>query len=152
MPSSLIASWLATGPPVIVLDAAGERVHGLRVGEVLDGTEGDEHDRGDDRDRQQHADDGADQVGPEVADPAVLAERARPRAKAAATAMPTAAETKFCTVRPDIWKRWPTAASPEYHCQLVLVTNETAVFHAPSPAARRTRATAAGGPAAGPRA
>ena len=24
------------------------------------------------------------------------------------------------------------AASPEYHCQLVLVTNETAVFQAPS--------------------
>ena len=46
--------------------------------------------------------------------------------------MPTPAETKFCTVRPDIWKRWPVAASPEYHCQLVLVTNETAVFQAPS--------------------
>ena len=58
--------------------------------------------------------------------------RASPRAKAAATASPTAAETKFCTASPDIWIRWPAAASPEYHCQLVLVTNETAVFHAPS--------------------
>ena len=28
--------------------------------------------------------------------------------------------------------RWPTAASPEYHCQLVLVTKLTAVFQAPS--------------------
>ena len=46
--------------------------------------------------------------------------------------MPTAAETKFWTVRPDICIRWPTAASPEYHCQLVLVMNETAVFQAPS--------------------
>ena len=46
--------------------------------------------------------------------------------------MPTAAETKFWTVRPDIWKRWPTVDSPEYHCQFVLVMNETAVFQAPS--------------------
>ena len=28
--------------------------------------------------------------------------------------------------------RWPIAASPEYHCQLVLVTKLTAVFQAPS--------------------
>ena len=59
-------------------------------------------------------------------------DRASPRASAAATAMPTAADTKFCTARPAIWKRWPAVASPEYHCQLVLVTKETAVFHAPS--------------------
>ena len=58
--------------------------------------------------------------------------RARPRANAAATAMPTAALTKFCTVSPDICMRWPIAASPEYHCQLVLVTKLTAVFQAPS--------------------
>ena len=58
--------------------------------------------------------------------------RARPRANAAATAMPTAALTKFWTVSPDICMRWPTAASPEYHCQLVLVTKLTAVFQAPS--------------------
>ena len=61
-----------------------------------------------------------------------FSDRARLRANAAATAMPTAAETKFCTVSPDIWKRCPVAASPEYHCQFVFVTNETAVFHAPS--------------------
>ena len=46
--------------------------------------------------------------------------------------MPTAAETKFWTVRPDICIRCPTAASPEYHCQFVFVVNETAVFQAPS--------------------
>ena len=59
-------------------------------------------------------------------------ERASPRANAAATARPTAADTKFWTVRPAIWKRCPTVASPEYHCQFVLVVNETAVFQAPS--------------------
>ena len=58
--------------------------------------------------------------------------RANPRASAATTEMPTAADTKFCTASPAIWNRWPAAASPEYHCQLVLVTNETAVFHAPA--------------------
>ena len=46
--------------------------------------------------------------------------------------MPTAADTKFWTVRPDICMRCPRAASPEYHCQLVLVTKLTAVFQAPS--------------------
>ena len=46
-------------------------------------------------------------------------------------------ETKFCTVSPDICIRWPVAASPEYHCQFVLVTNETAVFQAPSVGQRR---------------
>ena len=46
--------------------------------------------------------------------------------------MPVAAETKFCTVRPLICIRWPIAASPEYHCQFVLVTKLTAVFQAPS--------------------
>ena len=48
-----------------------------------------------------------------------------------------AADTKFCTVSPDICNRWPTAASPEYHCQLVLVTKLTAVFQAPSVGQRR---------------
>ncbi|EXI73855.1 MAG: hypothetical protein AW07_01991 [Candidatus Accumulibacter sp. SK-11] len=31
--------------------------------------------------------------------------RAKPRMSAMATAMPVAAETKFCTVRPSIWIR-----------------------------------------------
>ena len=46
-------------------------------------------------------------------------------------AMPAAADTKFCTVRPSIWVRWLIVTSPEYHCQLVLVTKLTATFHAP---------------------
>ncbi len=57
-------------------------------------------------------------------------ERVNPRISATATAMPTAAETKFCTARPDIWTRWPIVASAEYDCQLVLVTNEVAVLNA----------------------
>jgi hypothetical protein len=57
--------------------------------------------------------------------------RASPRANAAAAAMPTPALTKFWTVSPDICRRCPVAASPEYHCQSVLVTKLTAAFQAP---------------------
>jgi pimeloyl-ACP methyl ester carboxylesterase len=39
--------------------------------------------------------------------------RAKPRITAAATAMPTAAETKFCTASPAICTRWPMVDSPE---------------------------------------
>ncbi|GEA79586.1 hypothetical protein CUD01_00300 [Cellulomonas uda] len=35
-------------------------------------------------------------------------------------------------MRPAICTRCPAALSPEYHCQFVFVTNDTAVFHAPS--------------------
>ena len=49
---------------------------------------------------------------------------------AAASAMPTAADTKFCTASPDIWTRWPIVDSPEYDCQLVLVTKLTEVLKA----------------------
>ena len=57
--------------------------------------------------------------------------RAKPRTTATATAMPTAAERKFCTARPAICTRCPIVDSPEYHCQFVLVTKLTAVFQAP---------------------
>ena len=56
--------------------------------------------------------------------------RTKPRTKAIATAMPTAAETKFCTAKPAICTRWPCVDSPEYACQLVFVTKLTAVFQA----------------------
>src|SRR6476646_8151021 len=56
--------------------------------------------------------------------------RAKPRTRAIATAMPTAADTKFCTANPAICTRWPMVDSPEYDCQLVLVTKLTAVFQA----------------------
>ena len=38
--------------------------------------------------------------------------RTRPRITAIATAIPTAAETKFCTVSPAIWVRWLIVDSP----------------------------------------
>ena len=41
-----------------------------------------------------------------------LVARVNPRIKATATAMPTAAETKFCTARPTICTRWPIVDSP----------------------------------------
>ena len=61
--------------------------------------------------------------------------------------MPAAADTKFCTVRPSIWVRWLIVSSPEYHCQLVLVTKLTAVLNAPNgataPSVRRVERQAA---------
>ena len=57
--------------------------------------------------------------------------RIMPRMIATAMAMPAAADTKFCTASATIWVRWLMAASPEYHCQLVLVMKLTAAFHAP---------------------
>jgi hypothetical protein len=54
----------------------------------------------------------------------------RPRIRTTATAMPTLAETKFCTASPDICTRWPIVDSPAYACQLVLDTKLTAVFQA----------------------
>ncbi len=47
-----------------------------------------------------------------------------------ATAIPTAAETKFCTASPVIWVRLVITISGEYDCQLVLVTKEIAVLNA----------------------
>ncbi len=38
--------------------------------------------------------------------------RARPRTTAASTAIPTAAETKFCTASPAIWVRYDMVCSP----------------------------------------
>jgi hypothetical protein len=63
---------------------------------------------------------------------ASVPERAKPRTSAIATERPTAAETKFWTAKPAIWSRCPAAASPEYHCQLVFVVKLTAVFQAPA--------------------
>jgi hypothetical protein len=56
--------------------------------------------------------------------------RTNPRTSTTATAMPTAADTKFCTVRPAICTRWPMTVSGTYDCQFVLVTNDTAVLNA----------------------
>ena len=37
---------------------------------------------------------------------------AKPRMTAASTAMPTAAETKFCTASPAIWEKCESVVSP----------------------------------------
>ena len=103
---------------------------------------GDEHDRADDRDRQQDPQTDPDQVDPEVAQLRRSSRRAKPRTSATATAMPTAAETKFCTARPAICTRWPIVDSPEYDCQLVLVTKLTAVFQPGRLHRREAQATA----------
>ena len=45
--------------------------------------------------------------------PSVLAlRREMPRMTATTTAMPTAAETKFCTARPAIWEKFESVVSP----------------------------------------
>jgi hypothetical protein len=56
--------------------------------------------------------------------------REKPRIRATATAMPTAALRKFWTASAPIWDRYDMVVSPEYACQFVLVTNDTAVFQA----------------------
>ncbi len=63
----------------------------------------------------------------------IVRDRARviPRMRPITTAMPAAADTKFCTVKPIIWVRWLIATSPENHCQLVLVTKLTAALNDP---------------------
>ena len=67
----------------------------------------------------------------------------KPRISATATAMPPAADTKFCTVSPSICVRWLIVVSPPYACQFVFVPKLTAVlratsgFTAGSPAALR---------------
>ena len=38
--------------------------------------------------------------------------RVSPRMSATATAMPTAADTKFCTANPAIWVNWAMVSSP----------------------------------------
>ena len=56
--------------------------------------------------------------------------RARPRTRATATARPVAAERKFWTVSPAICTAYPVPDSPAYDCQFVFVVNETAVLNA----------------------
>ena len=60
----------------------------------------------------------------------VVERRTNPRTSAASTAIPVAAETKFCTVSAAIWTRWLIVDSPPYACQLVFEAKLTAVFQA----------------------
>ena len=50
---------------------------------------------------------------PIVAAPFLRPERVMPRMSAIAIARPTAADTKFCTAKPNIWVRWLIVDSPE---------------------------------------
>ena len=103
-----MASWLATGPPVMVCwpPARVVTIWSCRwkfwiappaISTIAR----------DDRDRQQDADAGRGPGRPRSCRARSVRERANPRTSAMATAMPTAAETKFCTARPAICTRWP---------------------------------------------
>ncbi len=56
--------------------------------------------------------------------------RTSARIKTNATAIPFAADRKFCTVKPAIWLNGDNVVSPAYACQLVLVIKLIAVFTA----------------------
>ena len=111
VPSSLMASWLAIGPPV---DGLRRALHGGHVDRARGGL----HDaQGDSTMARTSASGSRTRVTPRVRStqklPMVPARsRVKPRTRATATAMPTAAETKFCTVSPAIWTRWLIVDSP----------------------------------------
>ena len=99
VPSSLIASWLATGPPgrvwlppaIVVITRSGSRfwitpqASSSTATTMLNGSS-----------RRSTIRIRSTQKLPSSA----LLRAAKPRSRAAATAIPTAAEAKFCTVRP----------------------------------------------------
>ena len=87
-----------------LLGAFQRRRLGVGV-EVLRHAADDQHQRDDDRERQQDVEHAAGQIDPEVADRLRAERRAKPRISAMASAMPVAADTKFCTVRPAICVR-----------------------------------------------
>ena len=113
VPSSLMTSWLATGPPVIVCCPPASVLMtwscnakfwitppAIRM--IAPMIEMGSRMRMVPRTR-------STQKLPS----SVAFRRARPRMNAIATAMPTAADTKFCTDRPAICTRWPWVDSPE---------------------------------------
>ena len=102
VPSCLIATCEATGPSASVWSSAGERRERLRAGERLHDALGDEDQRADDRERQQDVESVRVRSCQKLPSSLPL-RRAKPRITAARTAMPTAAETKFCTASPAIW-------------------------------------------------
>lgn len=113
VPSSLMASWLATGPPGIVCCAPASvpttwscsakfwiTPPEIRMAAAM--TDSGNRIRMTPRTRSTQ----------KLPSSPVL-RRDRPRTNAIATAMPTADETKFCTVNPAICTRWPWVDSPE---------------------------------------
>src|SRR3954454_24421580 len=53
-----------------------------------------------------------------------------PRTRAAATAMPTAADQKLCDARATICEKYDIVFSPPYACQFVFVVKLAAVLNA----------------------
>jgi hypothetical protein len=111
VPSILIATWLATGPVAMVWRAPSSVVASIEPARVC----------GTPRATRTSARTAA--IGSSTKRvmrvrstqklPTLFADaRAKPRITATATAMPVAAETKFCPVSPAIWVRWPMVVSP----------------------------------------
>lgn len=96
---------------VPLLRAAHELPDLVDAGEVLDRAAGHQQQRADHGDRQQDPYDPRTRSDQKLPSSPVR-ERAKPRTRATATAMPTAAETKFCTARPPVCTTWPMACSP----------------------------------------
>ena len=94
------------------LRSAGERPERLAARERLDDALRDEEQGADHADRQQDVEDRAREVGPEVAERRAVARARSPRTTAMSTAMPTAAEAKFCTASPAICVKFVIVVSP----------------------------------------
>ncbi len=126
LPSSLIASWLATGPPVSTCGCPARVV--IVVSAKLCTTPPARSSSAATNDSGSRIRIVARVTSTQKLPRVPLRERTNPRTRATAIAIPTAAERKFCTARPAIWAVNPSVDSPAYDCQLVLVTNETAVL------------------------
>ena len=111
VPSSLIASWLATGPSEMVC-LAPSRSSRRPSRQRLRHAERDEDKRDHDRERQQDVEGDAGHIDPEIADRR-RGWRAKARTSATAIAMPAAADRKLWTVSPSICVRWLIVVSPE---------------------------------------
>jgi hypothetical protein len=110
VPSSLMASWPAKGPPGTTWVARSTVATSVKpwkfwMAPWLTRSRAPTKESG--RRTRMVARVRSTQKLPMVAD----RRRMRPRTRATATAIPTAAETKFCTARPTIWVRWLTVFS-----------------------------------------
>ena len=107
-----MASWEATGPPVMVWWTPAKVVASVPEERFCTAPSASSRMVADDRERQQDAQQLRTRSTQKLPIRSVRL-RVKPRISATATAMPTAAETKFCTASPDIWTRWPIVDSPE---------------------------------------
>ncbi|CKR90566.1 Uncharacterised protein [Mycobacterium tuberculosis] len=111
MPSCLIATWLATGPPGMSWGAPSSVLATMKpcrfwITPWLTNRIATTNDSGNMMRNTVRA-----RSTQKL--PSVLARlRARPLIRAASTHMPADAETKFCTASPVIWVKWLIVASP----------------------------------------